>query len=148
MRFDLLGLNHHLARLQFVLRQHSPRRTPNAFGIARKLRRRRCLDSGQLDQRRQALQQQLHLMFVQPFVALAPKVMANVMVQLLAQQPVLLLQLLLRNFQTAVLRLHSQQARAQLFELLPERRGVHWEYGRKVKILCSNKAKLFLKLFS
>jgi hypothetical protein len=53
------------------------------------------------------LQEQFQLMSVQPFVALAAEVMTNILVEFLAQQPVLLVQGMLSASNAATRALNS-----------------------------------------
>ena len=71
----------------------------------------------------QALQQQFQLMSVQSLVALAAKVMTDILVEFLAQQPVLLLQTRILFAQAGVVGLQRGDTRTQFFHFL-EQRGV------------------------
>jgi hypothetical protein len=73
--------------------------------------------------------------FIQTFIALTTKVMADILIKLLAQQPVLVLQ-------PGVLRLQRGDTRTHLF-ILFEQRGVGRASLTRTKSVCSIVTKLF-----
>jgi hypothetical protein len=98
----------------------------------------------QRDDAGQALQQKFQLVFVQSFIALSAEVMADVVVELLTEQPVL-------GLQPGVIRLQRDDTRTQLIYLLKQRGvGVHQlgliDTRRRKKV--SVKQNIFQKYFS
>ena len=78
----------------------------------------------------QALKQKFQLVFVQTLVALTTKVMADILIELLAQQLVLAFQLEVFLRHSGVLRLQRGDTRTQFFELFEQHRVGHGSLTR------------------